>query len=132
MTRRARQRVTRPDGTVAVQTAPPRADVLRYPHLGDQVTVLVRRTHDEELARQLADVAWSGVDDPRPLGPCRRGWWTTTPPRAVTVIPRHAAVDETGRTVTWIPDTQVARSVAGPGVEFRPARPSERTQENTR
>jgi len=132
VTRQARERIVMPDGREVVQTDRPRADLLRYPHLGDEVTVLVRRTHDEALARRLAEDRWREHADPRPLGPSRRGWWSTTPSRASTRIDRRAAVDEQGRIVEWLDPARLGHA-AGAGVEFRAARTDdERTRENTR
>lgn len=110
-----RQRVTRADGTVAVQTKPPRADVLWYPRLG-YPTVLVRRTHDVELARAMAERRWIEAGDGRPLADVVRvGWWQTY---SSTEIPADAAEDSAGRAVRFTRDDR-ARA-AGPGVEFRP------------
>jgi hypothetical protein len=121
MTRRARERITRPDGTEAVQTKPPRADLLWYPH-EHAVTVLVRRTHDLEVARQLAAERWEAATPEqrgttRPLAQHRQGWWTTTP--GLKDVPRRAAVDEQHRIIRWCEDPAAVHA-AGPGIEFRP------------
>lgn len=113
--RRARERVARSDGTVVVQTKPPRADVLWYPRLR-WPTVLVRRTHDVELARQLAEERWADVDDSRPLtGGMRVGWWRTY--ASSGGVPGDAAEDFRGRVVQACRDDAHG---AGAGVEFRP------------
>jgi hypothetical protein len=125
--------VIRPDGTPAVQAKAPRADLLRYPHLRGQVTVLVRRTHDVDLARELAQARWleyviaqaagSGVRcaivRPAPLGRHRVGWWLTSITAAGPrrPVPRRGAVDEQGRVVVWCEDP-LAVYAPGPGVEF--------------
>ncbi|MBN9791277.1 hypothetical protein DMP17_22100 [Pseudonocardia sp. TMWB2A] len=113
-TRYRRQRVTRADGSVAVQSKPPRADVLYHPRTG-WTTVLVRRTHDIELARAMAERRWQDVADDRPLAQaCRVGWWRTTG-RARLV---DAAEDASGRGVMFTRNDR--DPAAGPGVEFRP------------
>lgn len=112
--RQPRQVVKRPDGTEVVLRKPPRADVLWYPR-NRWPTVLVRRTHDLELARQLAEERWAEVADDRPLVGTRIGWWRTYASTAGP--PPDAAEDALGRVVQWCPD---ARAPAGPGVEFRP------------
>lgn len=130
MTRRRREVVVL-DGREIVQTKAPRADLLTYPHADDLVTVLVRRTHDLEQARDLARQAWIehhvALADVAATGRCaivrppelarhRVGWWTTSTGRAV---PARGAVDEQGRVVVWCDDPARAHS-AGPGIEFRP------------
>lgn len=112
-TRRRRERVTRSDGTTAVQTRPPRADVLWYPR-HRWTTVLVRRTHDLEVARELAEQRWAEIGEPAPLVKYRVGWWRTYGP---TECPPEAAQDQHGRVVLWCDDTSPG---AGPGIEFRP------------
>lgn len=128
MTRRRREVVVL-DGREIVQTKPPRADLLRYPRSG-WITVLVRRTHDLELARQLAETAWlehhiaeadqpgvrCAILRPPPLAHHRVGWWTTSTTRTV---PPMGAVDGQERVVVWCEDPARAHS-AGPGIEFRP------------
>jgi hypothetical protein len=119
-TRRARERTIRPDGQVAVQGKRPRADVLWYPRYG-WPSVLVRRTHDLDLARELALECWAAqVVDERPLaGAVRTGWWRTYPEPS-TGVPAAAALDKGGRVVEWIrPGTPLPHG-AGAGVEFRP------------
>ncbi|GAA1401895.1 hypothetical protein GCM10009613_60990 [Pseudonocardia kongjuensis] len=111
-TRRRRERVPRSDGSVAVQTKPPRADILTYAN--GWPTVLVRRTHDVETARELAAARWAETGDERPLAHHRVGWWRTT---MTSRRPDGAATDEQGRVVQWCEDAEHA---AGPGVEFRP------------
>lgn len=133
-TSRRCEAMTRPDGTAFVPSKPPRADLLRYPHHGDQVSVLVRRTQDLVLARRLAEQRWleHAVDramaasagrclmvSPPPLAEHRVGWWTTTTARTV---PPRGALDERDRVVVWCADPARSRS-AGPGIEFRPAQP---------
>jgi hypothetical protein len=114
--RRSREVVHRPDGARVVQAKAPRADLLRY--RGGLITVLVRRTHDPELATALAVARWTasgrpgGVD----LGRHRVGWWTT---RSGGRVPRNGARDERGRVVVWCDDPAGVYS-AGPGIEFRP------------
>lgn len=126
-----RQVAKRPDGTEVVQDEPPRADLLRYPGT-PLVTVLVRRTHDVDLARELAAARWTEhlvdaaiarsngrclvVGGPA-LGPHRTGWWTTSQPGAP--VPPRGAVDERRRAVVWCEDPARAHA-AGAGVEFRP------------
>ena len=110
-----RQRVTRSDGSVAVQAKPPRADVLYYPRV-DFPSVLVRRTHDVDMARAMAERRWQTVPDDRPLAAaCRVGWW-----RTFGTAERHpdAAEDTQGRAVVWTRDDRAPG--VGPGVEFRP------------
>ncbi|QYN41118.1 hypothetical protein K1T35_48130 (plasmid) [Pseudonocardia sp. DSM 110487] len=119
--RRSRQVVVRPDGTKVVQAKAPRADLLWYPH-ERVVTVLVRRTHDLELARQLANERWSATPPQqrgtsRLLSRHRTGWWTTTD--GLKAVPPRAAVDEQHRVIRWCSDPGTARA-AGPGIEFRP------------
>ncbi len=111
--RRRRQVVTRSDGARAVQAKPPRADVLWYPRYR-WTTILVRRTHDLDLATELAAERWAQLDDDRPLAASRIGWWTTYASRTV---PASAAEDQHGRVVRWCSDTTTG---AGPGIEFRP------------
>ena len=97
--RRRRERITRPDDTVAVQTKAPRADVLWYPRYR-WTTVLVRRTHDVELARELAEQRWAQLDDERPLSAVfRRGWWRTY--HSTAGPPPSGAEDAHGRVVLW-------------------------------
>lgn len=115
--RRTRERVTRPDGTVSVMTKPPRADLLHYPRHG-LVTVLVRRTHDLELARRLAQEKWAEVGQDAEVGPLvhhRVGWWETY---FGTFTPQGAAVDERGRVVATCP---WERHGSSPGIEWRAA-----------
>lgn len=114
-TRTPRQRIRRPDGTEVVQTKPPRADVLWYPRY-HWATILVRRTHDVDLARELAEARWAELGDDRPLVGVRIGWWRTYG-HADGHMPASAAEDHRGRIVAWCADTETA---AGPGVEFRP------------
>jgi len=115
--RRTRERVKRPDGTEAVMTKPARADLLHYRRHG-LVTVLVRRTHDLELARRLAAEKWAEARQDVEIGPLvhhRVGWWQTY---FATVTPQGAANDERGRVVvtcTW------DRHGSSPGIEWRAA-----------
>ena len=116
-TRRRRERVARSDGSVAMQTKPPRADLLVYSN--GWPTVLVRRTHDVDTARELAAEKWREVGGPAAFGGQelehnRVGWWTT---KITHARPVGAATDEQGRVVAWCED---AEHGAGPGVEFRP------------
>lgn len=111
--RRRREVVTRADGSTVKPGKPPRADVLWYPRYR-WTTVLVRRTHDLELATELATQRWAELDDERPLTAQRIGWWTTY---ASKTVPASAAEDYRGRVVAWCPDTTHA---ASPGIEFRP------------
>ena len=116
--RRRRERIARPDGTVAVQTKAPRADVLWYPRY-QWTSVLVRRTHDVELARRLAEERWREVADERPLSPVfRRGWWRTY--ASPSGPPAGGAEDALGRVVVWCRAEDELPHGAGPGVEFRP------------
>ena len=111
--RARRQVVLRADGTRAVQTKPPRADVLWYPRYR-WASVLVRRTHDLDLARQLAEIRWAQIDT-RPLVATRIGWWRTY---VSTQVPASAAVDQLDRVVLFTTDDTAQG--AGPGIEFRP------------
>lgn len=111
--RRTRQRVRRADGTEIVQLKPPRADVLWYPRY-TWASVLVRRTHDLDLARELAQARWAEIGDDRPLIVSRVGWWRTY---AARTIPADAAEDQLGRVVQFCRDDTAG---AGAGVEFRP------------
>lgn len=113
--RQPRQRVTRADGSVAVQTKRPRADVLYYPR-HRWATVLVRRTHDVELARELAEARWAEIGEDAPLVHHRIGWWATY--ASSDPVPTDAAEDQHGRVVRWTRDDR--EHAAGPGVEFRP------------
>jgi hypothetical protein len=92
---------------------PPRADVLWYPRYR-WATVLVRRTHDLDLARELAEQRWADTLDDRPLVGSRIGWWTTYVGRTV---PASAAEDQAGRIVQICDERARA---ACPGIEFRP------------
>lgn len=95
---------------------PPRADVLWYPRY-HWSTVLVRRTHDVDLARALAEARWAETGDERPLVASRIGWWRTYGHSGSTRMPASAAEDHRGRVVEWCdPDVPGA----GPGIEFRP------------
>lgn len=114
VSRTRRQVVHRADGTPIVQHKPPRADLLWYPRYRWR-SVLVRRTHDLELARELAEARWAEVDDDRPLVATRVGWWQTF--ESTGRIPASAAEDEHGRVVQFCVDTA---HYAGPGIEFRP------------
>lgn len=115
-TRHRRERLTRSDGRIVVITKRIRVDVLWYPRTG-WPSVLVRRTHDVEMARYLAETRWAELADSRPLtGGWRQGWWRTYAPTDGR-IPADAAQDAQGRIVQWCPDTARA---AGPAVEFRP------------
>lgn len=114
-TRTPRERVRRSDGTIAVQTKKPRADVLWYPRYS-WASVLVRRTHDIDLARDLAEQRWAELGDDRPLVGVRIGWWRTYG-HADGRMPASAAEDHRRRIVAWCEDTDPN---AGPGVEFRP------------
>jgi hypothetical protein len=112
--RRRREIVTRADGTRHKIAKPPRADVLWYPRTS-WPSVLVRRTHDLQLAEELALARWAEVADNRPLtGGNRIGWWTTY---ASKTVPDDAAIDHRNRVVRWCPDTTHG---ASPGIEFRP------------
>ena len=113
-TRTRRQVVVRSDGSRVVQSRPPRADVLWYPRYR-WASVLVRRTHDLDLARELAQARWVSTGDDRPLVATRIGWWRTYVSREV---PASAAVDQLDRVVLWTSDDAVPG--AGPGIEFRP------------
>lgn len=121
VTRRRREVITKSDGSEYRIPKPPRADVLHYPAY-DVTTILVRRTHDPELARAMAEDRWAellavhlvegelGYEDR-----CVRvGWWTTVAGRQ-----KHPtqAIDLRGRVVTPCTDLTGA---AGPGIEFRP------------
>jgi hypothetical protein len=81
--------------------------------------VLVRRTHDPDLARGLADERWArcgdGITGGRALIASRVGWWQTF--ESTGRIPASAAQDEQGRIVQRCVDTAHG---AGPGIEFRP------------
>lgn len=115
--RRTRQYVTLPDGTEQAQTKAPRADALHYP--SGWVSVLVRRTQDQDLARELA--APLIADLTRDLDrvveePPRVGWWTTKPGRGDGTLPKDAAVDAQGREVRRTDDP--TDHAAGAGVEF--------------
>lgn len=116
--RTPRQVVRRSDGTEVVQHRPPRAHLLWYPRYR-WWSVLVRRTHDLDLARQLADAKWAETPDRitrgRTLTATRVGWWQTFESPGRT--PASAAEDEQGRVVQWAIDTALG---AGPGIEFRP------------
>lgn len=114
-TRRKLERLTRSDGKIVVIRKAIRVDVLWYPRT-QWPSVLVRRTHDIEVARELAEVRWAELADGRPLtGGSRVGWWRTYAP--IRSVPDDAAEDAQGRVVQWCRDTDHA---AGPGVEFRP------------
>lgn len=114
-TRRTLKRLTRSDGKIVVIRKPIRVDVLWYPRT-QWPSVLVRRTHDIELARTLAEERWAELADARLLtGGSRVGWWRTYAGQGR--IPDDAAEDAQGRVVQWCRDTDRA---AGPGVEFRP------------
>lgn len=107
---------------MAVQQQRPRADVLWYPRYG-WPSVLVRRTHDLDLARALAEACWVERDvDERPLtGATRVGWWRTYPEPS-RGMPAGAALDKDGRVVEWVrpgPGGTLPHD-AGAGVEFRP------------
>ncbi len=116
--RRPRERITRPDGSVAVQAQRPRADVLWYPRY-TWTSILVRRTHDVELARELAEARWAELAQDRPLSPVfRRGWWRTY--ASPTGPPAGGAEDALGRVVVWCRPGDPFPNGAGPGVEFRP------------
>jgi hypothetical protein len=116
--RRTRERIERPDGTRAVQSKPPRADVLWYPRYS-WTSVLVRRTHDVELARELAEARWAEVADERPLSPVfRRGWWQTY--ASTSGPPAGGAEDARRRVVVWCRPEVALPPAAGAGVEFRP------------
>lgn len=126
---RRREIVTRADGTTVRIAKPPRADLLWYPH-HRLTTVLVRRTHDLDVAQRLAEQRWTEHSVDRalrrstgrclvvtapPLARHRVGWWSTTAsPRAV---PRDAAQDQHGRVVEACGDRSGG---ASPGIEFRP------------
>ena len=123
MARRTRQGVVDSAGVEHVQAKPPRVDVLHYP-AHDVTTVLVRRTHDLALARQLAEDRWAelerdGLVD-QPLGlderAVRVGWWQT-----LQINPRNRldsdAVDDQHRTIRPCLDTAPG---GGAGVEHRP------------
>lgn len=112
-TRRRREIITRADGTTMRPAKPPRADLLWYPRYR-WATVLVRRTHDLDLARGLAEQRWAQTLDDRALVGTRVGWWITY---AATTMPSNAAEDQAGR-VVQICD-EYARG-ASPGIEFRP------------
>lgn len=134
---REREQILRPDGTVFVPAKDPRADLLTYRDRDGRtalVTVLVRRTHDLERARRLAEQRWAqhhldravrgaeqtgrrcaGVVHPPALNEHRVGWWTTT--TGGVLRPRDAR-DEQGRVVRWRPDPTGVHA-AGPGIEFR-------------
>ncbi len=114
-TRRRRERVTRADGSVTVQTKPPRADVLWYPQ-HRLVTVLVRRTHDVDLALDLAVARWAEIGETALLLRHRAGWWLTY--ASSEPIPLDAATDQHDRVVRWTDNDR--GFAAGPGVEFRP------------
>ena len=109
-----RQVVTRSDGTCAVQSKAVRADVLWYPH-HRWLSVLVRRTHDLDLARELAVQRWAEIGETAPFVAQRTGWWRTF---SSTEVPPDAAEDQRGRVVLWTTDDRAPG--AGPGVEFRP------------
>lgn len=113
-TRRRREVLTKSDGTTVTITKSPRADVLWYPRY-HWATVLVRRTHDLDTARALAEQRWAEIGDERPLTASRIGWWQTYASKAGP--PASAAEDQIGRVVAWCDDTARA---AGPGIEFRP------------
>lgn len=116
--RSQRERITRPDGTVATQSKAPRADVLWYPRYR-WTSVLVRRTHDVELARELAEARWAQLAQDRPLSAVlRRGWWRTYASPAGP--PPGGAEDAQGRVVLWCRPDDPLPGAAGPGVEFRP------------
>lgn len=113
--RRRRERVTRrSDGQVITITKPPRADILWYP-AAKLTTVLVRRTHNLELARDLAEARWAQLGTEGPLVSHRVGWFRTFSSTRGPVV--AAAEDQHGRVVAWCDDTDHA---AGPGIEFRP------------
>lgn len=114
--RRTRERVIRSDGVEVVQTKPPRADILHYPTSG-WTTVLVRRTHNLELARRLAEERWALLPDMPPLDPevHRVGWWQTYGTTRAPV--KGQALDQAGRLVRPCEDSDHG---AGPGIEFRP------------
>lgn len=114
--RRRREVIVRSDGReVRPASTSVRADVLWYPRTR-WPSVLVRRTHDVELARRLAEERWAEVADDRPLtGGSRVGWWRTYASTAGP--PADGAEDQHGRVVLWCEDTVAG---AGPGVEFRP------------
>lgn len=114
-TRRKREQVRRrSDGRMVTITKPPRADILWYP-AARLTTVLVRRTHNLNLARQLADERWAALGTEAPLTSWRTGWWRTYSTSKGPVA--QAAEDQHGRVVQWCTDTEHA---AGPGIEFRP------------
>lgn len=95
-----------------VITKPPRADVLVYPGT-KWSTVLVRRTHDVDAARELATAAWRAAGKAGDLTRHRIGWWSTTigPSRPV----KGAGYDEQHRVVRVC--TEEAPN-ASPGVEW--------------
>lgn len=62
--RRRREVITRTDGSTMKPSKPPRADVLWYPRYR-WTSVLVRRTHDVDLARELAEQRWAEIGDDR-------------------------------------------------------------------
>ncbi len=114
-TRRRREVITREDGSTMRPAKPPRADVLWYPRYR-WATVLVRRTHDVDLARELAEQRWAEIGDDRPLtGGMRVGWWRTY--ATTGPVPSNAAEDQRGRVVQLCTDSDRA---ASPGIEFRP------------
>ena len=106
--------MTRSDGTRAVQTKAVRADVLWYP-AKRWPSVLVRRTHDLDLARAIAERRWAEIGETAPFVAQRTGWWRTY---CSTEVPPDAAEDQIGRVVLWTTDDRAPG--AGPGVEFRP------------
>lgn len=111
--RRRREIVTLSDGTQRKIAKPPRADVLWYPRYS-WPSILVRRTHNLELATDMAHHRWAQIGDDRPLTGTRIGWWTTY---AGHTVPDDAAQDQHGRVVRWCTDTAPG---ASPGIEFRP------------
>lgn len=92
----------------------PRADILWYP-ASKLTTVLVRRTHNYNLALQLAAARWAELATEAPLTRHRTGWFRTFSSRKGPVA--QAAEDRHGRVVQWCGDTDAN---AGPGIEFRP------------
>jgi hypothetical protein len=112
--RRRRERIQCSDGRTVVMVKPPRADILFYP-AWQLTTVLVRRTHQLELARGLAEQRWAQLATEEPLRRHRVGWWRTTGVAAGPCVDQ--AEDHHGRTVAWCPDTAPG---AGAGIEFRP------------
>ncbi|ALE77693.1 hypothetical protein WY02_03665 [Pseudonocardia sp. AL041005-10] len=78
--------------------------------------MLVRRTHDVELARELAEARWAEIGETAPLVHHRIGWWATY--ASSEPAPTDAAEDQHGRVVRWTRDDR--EHAAGPGVEFRP------------